>query len=655
MKSLKLKILLPILAIVIVGLLVVSVSSYLIARNVVVNDMEEITSGKAQTIENFVEGKLEKWKAQVEILATTDMVRNFDYEKFQEYIEARNEMFMEYEMFFIADTAGMYKATTGSQGDISDRDYFPKAMKGEFTISEPVMSKATGKPVIIIAAPVKNANGNVVGMVAGTVELTGLSDMVSSEKFGRTGYAYMVAEDGLVMAHPDKNKIFNENILKGGNTELAELGRTLLKGNDGVGYYDYDGEKRIAAYRYLKTTGWGVAVSISYDESIQSTDSIRTEGMFVGIIVILLIIAVVFIIITIIIQPVIKMAKLTKDVAAGDLTVSIYTKGKDEISMLSKNFNEMIQKMRALIIEMRDTGATVASSSEEMMASSEEASKASEQVATAIMDLAKGATEQAMSTEQGNARIQGIVEGLSQIAEDMERSEKLVENAKQVLEIGEKSVKHQERKVNENTQVSNEVAVAVTELSDKSKEIGKILEVIRGIAEQTNLLALNAAIEAARAGEAGKGFAVVADEIRKLAEQSSSSVKQIGRIINEVQEGVEHSVSKMDNAKAVALEQVEALKETTKAFNEISSVVATITHNIEVVAEAAGTLSKEAIQAGDAMSDIASIAQETAAGTEEVSASTEEQTSVIYQIAESAGHLSKLADALYISIGRFKV
>lgn len=655
MKSLKLKILLPVVVIVIVGMLVVSVSSYFISRNVVVADVEEITSGKAQKIESFIDGKLEKWKTQLEILAATDIVKNLDYVQFKQYIASRNDIFKEYEMFLIADKTGAYKATAGSDGNISDREYFPRVMSGEFTISEPVMSKATGKPIIVIAAPVKNSNNDVIGIVAGTMELTGLSEMVSSEKFGKTGYAYMVAKDGLLIAHPDKSKIFKENIITGDNQSLAETAKKAINGEDGVGYYTYNGVERISAYQHLKTAGWGIIASISYDESTQDIRNIRNNAALIGFLVILLIVAVVFLIINITIRPVIKMAELTKEIAKGDLTVTVVAKGKDEISILSGNFNEMIQKMRKLILDMRDTGVTVASSSEEMMASTEEARKASEQVAEAIMDLAKGATEQAIATEKGNAGIKEIAEGLSKIAEDMEHSSKLVENAKAVLETGEKSVKFQEIKVNENTQVSREVAEAITELSDKSKEIDQILDVIRNISEQTNLLALNAAIEAARAGEAGKGFAVVADEIRKLAEQTGSSVKQIGRIIKQVQNGVEHSVSQMNNAKAVVYEQVDALSQTKNAFIDISSVVTTIARNVEIASAAANVLSEEAIKASYAISDIASISQETAAGSEEVSASTEEQTSVIHQIADSAEHLAELAANLHISIGRFKV
>jgi methyl-accepting chemotaxis protein len=299
--------------------------------------------------------------------------------------------------------------------------------------------------------------------------------------------------------------------------------------------------------------------------------------------------------------------------------------------------------------------SSVASSSKQMMSSAEEVSKASEQIANAISEVAKGATEQAVSTEKSNRQIVEIVEGLGQIAEDMGLSEKLAYQAKETLKTGEMSVKNQEIKVNENTQVALTVADAISDLSEKSNQIGQILEVIQGIADQTNLLALNAAIEAARAGEAGKGFSVVADEIRKLAEQSSLSVRQINQIINEVKTGIDHAVMQMDRSKIAVNEQTQSLYDTVNAFSEISKIVVTIAENIQSVSGAANHLSRNAMQAGDSISDIASISQETAAGTEEVSASTQEQTAIIHQIADSAGHLLELASKLQTTIECFKI
>ncbi|MCX7708987.1 MAG: methyl-accepting chemotaxis protein [Clostridia bacterium] len=356
-----------------------------------------------------------------------------------------------------------------------------------------------------------------------------------------------------------------------------------------------------------------------------------------------------------IVKNVKKILAGLKTIASGDFRIKTVVESRDEIGEIADNVNAMVESVGRLVKGIKKTSLIVVESSEQITVSTEEVSKVSEQVATAISEVAKGATEQAISIEDGNQKIVAIVTGLQQIAIDMKASEKLVSDARNNVEAGERSVRYQEQKMNDNKAVSGNVARAIGELANQSDEIGMILDVIKGISDQTNLLALNAAIEAARAGEQGKGFAVVAEEIRKLAEQSSSSVKRISDIIKEVQSGVRQSVSEMDAAERVMEEQILALRGTISAFNEISSAVSNIAENIRNVTKDSTTLSENAMQAGDAISSIAGVSEETAAASEEVSASTEEQTSIIHQIADSAGQLSKLARELQNSVEKFSV
>ncbi|MHB8126693.1 MAG: methyl-accepting chemotaxis protein [Desulfitobacteriaceae bacterium] len=419
------------------------------------------------------------------------------------------------------------------------------------------------------------------------------------------------------------------------------------------------------------------SVSINYDDALNTLHNLQEveyqnldkllnirvnkmirEQQIVGFwsIVLLIIIAYIFASLYLAIKYSIKnIEKVVSRVSEGDLTVEFNINTKDEFKHIEIYLNNMLRNIKGLISQVRFMGEDVTLSSEEMMASTEEVGKVSEQIASAFSQLAKDATEQAASTERGNAKIIEVVDGLANIAIEMSKTEELAQTANGAVEAGQQSVELQNVKMQENKRANNNVGNAISALSQKSTEIGNILEVIKNISDQTNLLSLNAAIEAARAGEQGRGFAVVAEEIRKLAEQSSSSVKQIDEIIKEVQSGIEHAVVEMGNGHTVVTDMETAISDTVKAFDYISETVTEINCSIKKVAEVSKSISSKAKQAGDAISNITSVSQEAASGTEEVSASTEEQTAEIQQIAKSAEHLSTLANQLQDSINKFSL
>lgn len=389
------------------------------------------------------------------------------------------------------------------------------------------------------------------------------------------------------------------------------------------------------------------------DDNIRAN---RTTSLIIVIISLVLSIGIGIVLTRNISNPIASLTKVANLVAAGDLTQSVpVIKTKDEVKDLSLAVTTMVKNLKDMIVKVSETSQLLASSSEELAVSSEEVVKISEQVAVTITDLAKGASEQAQSTEKGNAKIIEIIDGFDKITSDMDVSQKLTEKSLERVNDGEKSVVYQELKMNEGKQIALNVMEVLVSLSEKSKEIGNIVGVIKGISDQINLLSLNAAIEAARAGEHGRGFAVVADEVKKLSEQTSSSVIQVGEIIQHIQQLIGQSVLEANKEELAILEQEKALNETIKAFKGIQEEANSIADNIRKVTSFTSNLNKNAKQAGDAISNIASIAQETAASTEEVSASTEEQTSTVQQIAGSAEELARLADDLQVNIQKFRL
>ncbi len=362
-----------------------------------------------------------------------------------------------------------------------------------------------------------------------------------------------------------------------------------------------------------------------------------------------------FLVVGVIIKNIKKVQEALKQVSLGNFKVKIDIRSNDEIGEIIDNVNHMIERVSELISETKQASEEVKGKTDEMLENLTEVSRVTEQVSVTVGELAKGATDQAQSTEKGNEQISGIVHQLKKVTVDIREAQELAEKAKEMVNEGEASVSHQRVKMDMSKQVSVKVANSVSQLSEKSEEIGQILEVIKGIAEQTNLLSLNAAIEAARAGEQGRGFAVVSEEIRKLAEQSKISVVKIGELINAIQIDVKETSVEMDSAIAAVNEQEEALKETEAAFKDIYETVMTITGNIDTITASSQALSRNAENASNEIETIAGTAEEIAAGTQEVAASSEQQTAATQHVTHLIGELADMAGNLMESTKKFRI
>ncbi|WBW95367.1 methyl-accepting chemotaxis protein [Oceanirhabdus sp. W0125-5] len=655
MKSLKQKIMLPVLMIAAIGILLLSLISFSQARKIIINDVEQIAESKVEKLVTHLDDQIHEWKVEMELLGSFEEVSNFNIDGLKKLISRHENRFEVFELLLIADKSGKYQATNGKNDDISDREYFQKAIKGEVVVSEAVISKSTGNPIIVIAAPIQSHSGEVTGVVAGTVNLHVLTGFVNQEKLGSTGYAYMIDGEGRVMAHQNDKLILKENFLKNDSKSLVKLTEVMITGAKGVEHYTYQGAKKIAAYNPLKTNGWSVAMTTYENEVTQGVSKFRNIIAIIGLSVLLFIGIVVYFIVGRIVKPISKMADITKEVATGNLKVKVDFTSKDEIGVLANNFNNMTENMSKLLSEVREMGTTVANTSNQMMTATNEASNISEQIANTISDLAKGAADQAHSTQKSSDMVNDLIAGVNQISQNTSNAEKLTLTAKDTVDAGMEIVEYQKIKTVENKESSEKVGSEILALSEKSNEIGNIIELISSIAAQTNLLALNAAIEAARAGEQGKGFAVVADEVRKLAEESSNATEKISNLITEIQNSVSRAVDLMDASKVIVREQESSVNQTVDVYQDILDAVINVSNNMKEVTEACVILNENSASVGENIDNISSIAQENAAGAEEVAASTEEQSASIEEISASAEQLADISNKLEDTIERFKI
>ncbi|MDR5659244.1 HAMP domain-containing methyl-accepting chemotaxis protein [Serpentinicella sp. ANB-PHB4] len=388
-------------------------------------------------------------------------------------------------------------------------------------------------------------------------------------------------------------------------------------------------------------------------ERIGASHSLLISGLIIAI---LLSVIIVYFIVKYIKKSINSIIQVTTAISKGDLTVSpLNASGNDEFLLLMQSVNKMLVNTQRLVQQIQTTSDSVSTSSDELSATSHQLATASEEIAKTIHEIAESAGEQAKNTEEGAHSIDRLAEDIQKVLQASLELDEICIETESLKNKGLQVVKDLTVKTDQNNKASETVAQIIFETSDSVDAISKAASLINTIAEQTSLLSLNAAIEAARAGEAGKGFAVVAGEIRKLADQSSDSVKEIDDIIKNLQNKFNTAVDEMQQAKGIVSEQSQAVSTTENIFNELSKA---IEQNVSKN-KAINSLSKEMEQLKNTIvgtvQSLAAIAEENAASCEQVAASAQEQASSVENITASSGNLSDLTDQLKALTDEFEV
>jgi methyl-accepting chemotaxis protein len=350
-----------------------------------------------------------------------------------------------------------------------------------------------------------------------------------------------------------------------------------------------------------------------------------------------------------------QFKRLLEQAEIGDLTIKGEIYKKDELDELTERFNRFISKVRNLISEAKEASKTVVASSNDIMNTSDEVSRGAEEVSCTISNIAESSSKQSELADKSNNAVMDVVEGLTRIAENTLYISKLANNTMETVTDGTENLKQQINRMSNTKNAAQNVSDVISDLSTKSNEIGKVVEFINEITDQINLLALNASIEAARAGDAGRGFTVVAQEVENLAVLSKESTQKISTLISEVQTDIERAVIQVTTTNASIDEQVASLKLTDNSFNLIQKSVFEVANKIKDVATETNVINENAIDVEKSINNIANIIEQNAANTEEAASATEEQTASIQEVSSSMAVLAELSNNLQNSIAKFKV
>lgn len=376
-----------------------------------------------------------------------------------------------------------------------------------------------------------------------------------------------------------------------------------------------------------------------------------------GVIIIAVVLAVLFglYISAMIVNPIKRLKTLMERGGQGDFSERSSYKGKDEVGSLSDSYNRMADGMKGLIEMLSETSHHLASSSEQLSSSSEESSKASEHISETIQELAEGSETQMRLMESSSADIRNVNETTGHITV---RAKKVAETAEQTAEVSLEGAKRISEVTTQMKSINNNVvtlAESIATLESRINQIGDITMVISDISSQTNLLALNAAIEAARAGEQGKGFAVVADEVRKLAEQTAGSAEQITSLISQIQTDSKNTSLSMTTAANDVDTGLTIVQDAGESFHRIEQSVQELVILVEEVSQSLDQLKEHTNTINGSILEVNSMASEAAASTENVSSATEEQVASMQEIAASSTSLAQLATDLQDKIKQFKI
>ncbi len=596
----------------------------------VINQLQGMGEGSAQSFLDWLGARQDEMR----FLADLDAAREMDRAQLNHLVERIAASQGHFDTIFVVAPDGrgvvgveydngarVMSAGEAADFNVPDRAWFQRAISGEDTFSQPVVSRATGNRVSTVAIPIRR-NGEIIGVMRGAVDLDTIMQRVSGLSLDGDSEIYMVDREGAAVTPA-------ASVGDGSVDTVAS--RAIAEGNSGAGLYrNAAGLPVVGSYTDIPLLGWGLVLEVDQHGALAEVRN--TFWLLLGIaalIIVVAILAALFVVRSVTRtlggDPQLATGKVAA-VAEGDLTTEVAVRAGDTFSLLA-SIADMQRKLRKMMGQVSEYSDELASAATELSQISQETDQGVQQQNSQINSAATAMNEMASTVEEAARNAQAAADGAQ------EASERAQEGKRVVVDTGA-SIQQLADGVGNATEVINA-------LKQDTDTIGTVLQVIRNVAEQTNLLALNASIEAARAGENGRGFTVVAEEVRNLASRTQDSTAEIQSVIDQLQARADEAVGVMEESGQRARQSVEQASVAGESLDGITDAVTRINDMIQQIASAT--------------EEQTAVAQEINSNIHQVNDIAEQSARSVVQSTQAVDSLARLAEQLRGEVRRFRL